>query len=78
MGKPLFYLSIWESKPRSIMTRKVLGNFAFILKEGGNMIQGEWQNFVGQVLASITACKGGCWIQPKKVGFAGKKSACNS
>ena len=60
ISKPFLYLSIWESKPKSRMTRVVLGNSAFILKEGRDVIPNEWQNFVSQVVSTIKSCEGGC------------------
>jgi len=60
VGKPSLYLSIWESAPKSAMTRTVLGNSAFILKEGNRIIQNEWQNFVNTVIATIKACEIWC------------------
>ena len=59
-GKPFLYLSIWESRPRSRMTRGVLGSSAFILKEGRSVVLNEWQNFVSHVVSTIKSCEGGC------------------
>ena len=53
--KPFLYLSIWESRPRSTMTRNALGNSAFILKQGRNGVPNEWQNFVSRVVSSFKA-----------------------
>lgn len=59
-SKPFLYLSIWESRSKSAMTRNALGNSAFILKEGRNIIPNEWQNFVNSVVSIIKTCEDGC------------------
>ena len=49
IDRPFIYLSIWESRPKAKMTRKTLGNSAFILKEGKDPVPDEWQRFVSKV-----------------------------
>jgi len=56
-GKPVFYLFIWESGPKSIITRKTLGNNVFILKEGRKIVPNEWQKFIEAILTNLTAPK---------------------
>ena len=57
-GKPFLYFSIWESGPKSEMTRDVLSNSAFILKEGRNVIQNKWKEFVNSVLSYMELPRG--------------------
>lgn len=59
-SKSCLYLSIWESLSKSQMTRNALGNSAFILKEGKNVIPDEWRNFVNSVVSIVKACENGC------------------
>ena len=57
IGRSYLYFTVWESRPRALMTREVLGKSAFILREGGGknlkaeqVVQGEWERFVKQIL----------------------------
>jgi len=52
-GKEVLYLTVYETSTKAKMTRKVLGERAFILKEGKEVKEGEWERFVNTVLHVI-------------------------
>ena len=52
-GKEVLYLTVYETSRKAEMTRKVLGERAFILKEGKEVKEGEWERFVNTVLHVI-------------------------
>ena len=52
-GKEILYLTIYESRKKAEMTRKILGKRAFILKQGREVKGGEWKRFIDAVLDTI-------------------------
>jgi len=52
-GKEVLYLTIYETSKKAEMTRKVLGEKAFILKEGKEVKEREWERFINMVLHII-------------------------